>query len=114
MITRRNGIAAATAVLLLFSLLAAPSLNASEKGSALVVEGWEVVGNKVMVKVSNQANAAASGSVEVRAMVGGVPVRSFQTVRLGGGASDWVTVGFFGPVGGVIAVGMIDSADPVV
>ena len=114
MTTRRTGIAAATAVLFLFSLLATPAFSASEKGSTLVVEGWEVVGNKVMVKVSNLDKTTASGRVEVRAMVAGVPIRSSQEIRVVGGTSDWVTVGFFGPVGGVIVVGISDHADPVV
>jgi len=113
MTTRRTGIAAATAVLFLFSLLATPAFSASEKDRGLVVEGWEIVGNKVMVKVSNTSKTTASGRVEVRAMVAGMPLRSSQEVRVGGGTSDWVTVGFFAPVNGVIVVGISDNADPV-
>jgi hypothetical protein len=113
MTTRRTGIAAATAVLFLFSLFATPAFSATEKETGLVVEGWEIVGNKVMVNVSNPSKTTTSGRVEVRAVVAGLPLRSTEEVRLGGGTSEWVTVGFIAQVDGVIVCGISDHSDPV-
>jgi hypothetical protein len=105
----------AAAVVLLVAALTAPPFNAeeNEKGSALVVEGWEVVGNKVLVKVSNLGGPKASGVVEVRAMTLGLPMKRAVSVSVPGGTSQWASVPFVAPVDGVIVVGIVDGGDPI-
>jgi hypothetical protein len=105
----------AAAVVLLVAALTAPPFNADEKkeGSALVVEGWEVVGSKVLVKVTNLGGPRASGTVEVRAMVMGLPLKRAVSVSVEGGTSEWAAVPFVAPVDGVIVVGIVDHSDPV-
>ena len=103
----------AALVLLVVALTAPPIPAADEKSSALFVEGWEVVGNKVLVKVTNLGSGKGTAVVEVRAVSAGLPLRNSMTVAVPPGASEWAAVGFVAPVEGVIVVGIVGDADPV-
>jgi len=105
-------------MVLLLGLVSAPLVSAAgEKGdpptSALVIEGWEVVGSKVLVKVSNLGNTKGAAVVEVRALVVGIPMRRAETVTVVGGGSTWVSVGFGLPVNGVMEGWISDADNPV-
>ena len=118
MTARNTRFAVAATVVLLLGLLSAPLVAAGDEktekpNSALVVEGWEIVGTKVLVKVTNLGNTRASGVLEVRALVVGVPVRRTADVTVVGEGSTWVPVVFGLPVGGVLETWIVDGAEPV-
>jgi len=100
---------------LLVSAFTAPALagGKQEKAFGLVVDGYQVVGNKVLVQVSNVGATPDSGYVIVEAVVDGVPVKLSQAVRVMPGVTEYVGVIFGLPVDGIIDLGISDGADPM-
>jgi hypothetical protein len=114
MTARRSRIAVASVIALVLSALVVPAVSAAgQDGGALQIEGWNVVGNKVLVKITNVSSGSHSGDVKVRALVIGLPQESNSQVSLRAGQSAWVPVSFFAPVTGVVDCGIVDTMDPV-
>lgn len=104
----------AAAIVILVAALAAPAIPAADnKSGALVVDGWEVVGNKVLVKVTNFGSTRSTAAVNVQAVATGLPQRNSASVSVPPGASEWAVVGFIGEVKGVIVVGIGEGAEPI-
>jgi hypothetical protein len=105
----------AIAFVLAFCSLSGLGALASEKGEALSVDDVQVVGNRVVVTVTNLSEAPQSGQVSVTAIIGGVvPSRSSQTIKVGGSQTVQIPVDFMASVSDVIVVGIIvDGAEPV-
>jgi len=102
-------------LVLLVSAFTAPAFAAGkqEKAFGLVVDGYQVVGDKVLVQVTNLGATPDSGYVMVQAMVDGVPTTLLQAVRLLAGVTEYVAVGFVLPVDGIIELGISDTPDPL-
>ena len=113
--TRPFKVAAMLTLVLLVSALTAPTLagGKQEKAFGLVVDGYQVVGSKVLVQVTNMGATPDSGYVTVQAVVDGVPATVVQAIRLMAGVTDYVAVGFVLPVDQVIELGISDSGTPV-
>ena len=113
MITSRKRIAATLFAVVVLSAMSVPAAPAAEKNPAgLVVEGWEVAGSEVIVKVTNLGDGKGSAVVQVKALAGGFPMRNAATVAVPAGGSQWVSVGFGLDVTGVMDVWIIESSDP--
>jgi hypothetical protein len=108
-------VAAVLTLALLVSAFTVPALAGAkqEKAFGLVVDGYQVVGNKVLVQVTNVGATPDSGYVCVRAMVNGLPTVLVQVVRLMAGVTEYVGVGFELPVDGIIELGISEGANPV-
>jgi hypothetical protein len=109
---RRSKIAAVTAIALLMSVLVLPAAAAPTKNQGLVVEGWKVYGNQVILSVTNLSSQSTAGTVNVHAIVVGLPMSSDVSVSLAAGQSQNVTATFWGPVTGVIEC-IVDDSSPV-
>ena len=77
------------------------------------MDGYQVVGDKVLVQVTNLGATPDAGYVVVQAMVDGAPTTLVQAVRLMAGVTEYVAVGFVLPVDQVIELGISDGANPV-
>ena len=109
-------VAATLTLVLLVSALAAPTLagGKQEKAFGLVVDGYQVVGDKVLVQVTNLGATPDSGYVAVQALVDGLPTTVVQSVRLMAGVTEYVAVGFVLPVDQIIELGISDGgANPI-
>jgi len=95
------------------AMLSAPTLAASKKSGAVVVGSYQIVGEKVLVEVTNSSRSSEAGCLSVQALVAGAAASAFETFELAGGATAWIAVGFLSPVDGVIALGISDSSTPV-
>ena len=114
--TRPMQVAAVLTLALLVSAFVAPALagGKQEKAFGLVVDGYEVVGNKVLVEVTNVASTPDSGYVTVTAVVDGIPVKLVQAVRVMPGSTEYVGVTFGSLVDGVIELGVGSDPNPVI
>jgi len=106
-------IIAAAIVLLVAALTAPPIPAANEKAGPIVVDGWEVVGNEVLVQVTNLSSERGSAVVGVRAVSAGMPMRNTVRVSVPAGGTQGAAVRFIAPVEGVIVVGISETPDPM-
>ena len=113
--TRPLKVATVLTVALLVSAFTVPALagGKQEKAFGLVVDGYQVVGNQVLVEVTNVGATPDSGYVTVTAVMNGIPVKVTQAIRLMAGVTEYVGVGFDLPVDGIIELGISDTPDPL-
>jgi len=114
MAARNYKMIAVIAFALVLSSLSGLNAMAADKGEALTVENVQVVGNRVVVTVTNLSRAPQAGQVAVTAIIGGlVPSRSAQTVKVPPGATVQVPVDFQAFVSSVIVCSIVDAQDPI-
>ena len=114
MAARNYKMIAVIAFTLVLSSLSGLNAMAADKGGALAVDNVQVVGNRVVVTITNLSKAPQTGQVAVTAIVGGlVPSRSAQTVKVQPGATVQVPVNFQAFVSNVIVVGISEGGDPI-
>jgi len=112
MAARNYKMIAVLAFALVLSSLTGLNAMAAEKGEVLAVDDVQVIGNRVVVTVTNLTKAPASGQVAVTAILGGlVPSRSTQTVKVQPGVSVQVPVDFQAFVSSVIVVGISEDCN---
>jgi hypothetical protein len=109
---RRSKIAAVTAIALLMSVLVLPAAAGLTKSKGLVVEGWKVHGNEVILTVTNLSSQRANGTVKVHAIVLGLPMSVDVNVSLTSGQSQNVSATFWGPVTGVVSC-IVEDSNPI-
>ncbi len=114
MAARNYKMIAVIAFALVLSSLSGLNAMAADKGDALAVDNVQVIGNRVVVTVTNLTRVPQSGQVAVTAIVGGlVPSRSAQTVKVQAGTTIQVPISFQAFVSNVIVVGISAGPDPV-
>jgi len=110
---RPSKVAACLILGLLVAAVTAPALAGSKKSGAVVVGSYEIVGEKVLVEVTNTSRSSEAGYLSVKALVAGAAESAAEAFALPGGATAWIAVGFLSPVDGVIDLGISEDSNPM-